>query len=108
MWKGPCTDGPRSDGEHVEKGDRLREGSLKSSTSVFCSRTLQQPFSMPVSSNYLNSWAHIDIMASLPFFGEGDTPPWEGYQLNGNSLMFRAFMAHTGGFEMVTGRFWVK
>ncbi|KAM6489930.1 hypothetical protein JOM56_014509 [Amanita muscaria] len=83
MVQGVC------DGEHVEKGDRLREGSLKSSTSVFCSRTLQQPFSMPVSSNYLNSWAHIDIMASLPFFGEGDTPPWEGYQLNGNSLMFR-------------------
>ncbi|KAM6491551.1 hypothetical protein JOM56_012943 [Amanita muscaria] len=84
MVQGVC------DGEHVEKGDRLREGSLKSSTSVFCSRTLQQPFSMPVSLNYLNSWAHIDIMASLPFFGEGDTPPREGYQLNGNSLMFRS------------------
>ncbi|KAM6490379.1 hypothetical protein JOM56_014143 [Amanita muscaria] len=98
MVQGVC------DREHVEKGDRLREGSLKSSTSVFCSRTLQQPFLMPVSSNYLNSWAHIDIMASLPFFGEGDTPPREGYQLNGNSLMFRTSWTIRDGPKILLSR----
>ncbi|KAM6492475.1 hypothetical protein JOM56_012199 [Amanita muscaria] len=49
------------DGEHVEKGDRLREGGLRSSASVFCSRTARRLFSDAIVtfSIYLTREQHI-------------------------------------------------
>ncbi|KIL63562.1 hypothetical protein M378DRAFT_12013 [Amanita muscaria Koide BX008] len=49
------------DGEHVEKGDRLHEGGLRSSASIFCSRTARRLFSDAIVtfSIYLTREQHI-------------------------------------------------
>ncbi|KIL64035.1 hypothetical protein M378DRAFT_11771 [Amanita muscaria Koide BX008] len=88
------------------------------STSVFCSRTLQQPFSMPgFQTTRIDSFIELSEQPGAHRHNGVTAVLWRRRHTAAGGLpteweqshvpIIRAFMAHTGGFETVTGRFWI-